>query len=218
MENFLQEVNMNIKERKMLEHYRYLIENRLFDEYDIYGFLIFIRRHLPKGQLQLVHEFSDTVAHSERDEGLILANLKVAKANNYQTKDGRKVIGYNGYKPKTWNNEWKKLMNLFHISVNSIILKELTVCLFSLFQEVNYVDENGKVGKLGLFINPDHDQISIYTSEGKSNSYMVCFAQLKNIKIQQRLKVFFEATPAETCRENGILKLKNDKGIICEVE
>ncbi len=175
MENFLQEVNMNIKEIKMLEHYRYLIENRLFDEYDIYGFLILIRNYLPKKELRLVHEFADNVAHRERDQGLVFENLKNCRLNKYQTKDGKKVIGYIGYKPKTWNNEWKKLMNLFRISINSIILKELTVCLFSLFQEVNYVDENGKIGKLGLFINPDHNQISIYTSEEKSNSYMVCF-------------------------------------------
>lgn len=211
-------MKMNIKESKMLEHYKDLIENRLFDEYDIYGFLILIRRHLPKGQLQLVHEFSDTVAHRERNEGLILANLKIAKENNYQTKDGRKIIGYNGYKPETWNSEWKKTMKLFNIAVDKTILKELTVCIFSLFQEVSYVDENGAVGKLKLIINSDCNQLSLCTYEGYSDSPFVAFAKLDNVKIEQSLYDFLHCGfPAETSREDGILKLKNEIGLICEI-
>ena len=41
---------MDIKEKKMLQHYKNIIENRCFDEYDILGFLIFIRWHLGNNQ------------------------------------------------------------------------------------------------------------------------------------------------------------------------
>ena len=39
---------MNEKELVNLNHYKYLIENRKFDEYDIIGFLVLIREYLNK--------------------------------------------------------------------------------------------------------------------------------------------------------------------------
>ena len=44
------------KEQKILEHYKMLLENSLFDEYDILAFLIFLRRHLDKNRYQCVAE------------------------------------------------------------------------------------------------------------------------------------------------------------------
>ena len=34
---------MDLKEKEVLKYYKFRIENRLFDETDVYGFLIFIR-------------------------------------------------------------------------------------------------------------------------------------------------------------------------------
>lgn len=69
-----------------------------------------------------------------------------------------------------------------------------------------------------MFVNPDHNQIDLCTSEGTTSSLMVCFAKLDNVEIKQKLIEVFDNMPAETVRENGILKLKNKKGIICEIK
>ena len=57
--------------KKMLEHYKNVIENRSFAEYDILGFLIFIRRHLNKDNVY-IREFADLIAHRERDRGIVV--------------------------------------------------------------------------------------------------------------------------------------------------
>ena len=61
---------MDIKESNMLKHYKQLIENREFDEYDIYAFLILIRDHIPKGKLKIFRDFADAVAHREKKKGI----------------------------------------------------------------------------------------------------------------------------------------------------
>lgn len=207
---------MDIKEFSMFNHYKYLIENRLFDEYDVYAFLILIRSHIPKGNFQLFHEYCDIVAHREKEKGIIFNNLKIAKENNYEVING-KVKGYHGYSKESWNNQLRKLLKHFNIKTNNIILKELTICIFCLFQEMKFIDENGILGKLELFFNPDHNQISICTTEGKSNSFLVCLAKIDDIKIEQKFLEIFDGRPAETYRENGILKVRNQNGFICEV-
>lgn len=208
---------MNKKEEKMLLHYKNKIECRLFDEYDIYGFLILIRNYITKGDLHLIHELADTVAHSEKDKGIIIDNIKLCKENRYKTSNGVKIINYKGFSPESWNKEWKKLMSFFSIKVDKIILKEITLCIFSLFQNVKYIGKNGKEGNLVLLIDPDNNQIYLCTSEGTAGSPLVCFTLLNNVIIKQDFSTFFDCDPAETFRDGGILKLKNEKGIICEI-
>lgn len=41
-------VKMDAKEESIFRHYKEIIEKRVFNEYDILGFLIFIRRQLNK--------------------------------------------------------------------------------------------------------------------------------------------------------------------------
>ena len=106
-----------------------------------------------------------------------------------------------------------------NINVNKLIIKELTLCIFSLFQELIFVDEsNNKIGKLVMLVNPDHNQIDLCTSEGTTNSLMVCFAKLDNIIITQEFFEVINNIPSEVVREKGVLKLKNSKGTICEIK
>ena len=49
---------MDLKANFIREHYKKLIENREFDEFDILGFLIFIRSFIkPNKQYPLIEEF-----------------------------------------------------------------------------------------------------------------------------------------------------------------
>ena len=64
------EKNMDDKAKKILEHYRKVIEDEDFDEYDILGFLIFIRSYLGEN-MNIIREFSDLVAHRERNKGIV---------------------------------------------------------------------------------------------------------------------------------------------------
>lgn len=60
---------MDLKAKFIMEHYKKLIENREFDEFDILGFLIFIRSFIkPNKQYPLIEEFADLVAHREREK------------------------------------------------------------------------------------------------------------------------------------------------------
>ena len=53
---------MDLKANFIMEHYKKLIENREFDEFDILGFLIFIRSFIkPNKQYLLIEEFADLV-------------------------------------------------------------------------------------------------------------------------------------------------------------
>ena len=210
---------MDIKESNMLKHYKHLIENREFDEYDIYAFLILIRDHIPNGKYQIFKEYADAVAHRKKNKGIMIDNIKTCIKNNYETINGTKVKDYHGFSIESWNSQLKDLMNNFNINVNKLIIKELTLCIFSLFQELIFVDEsNNKIGKLVMLVNPDHNQIDLCTSEGTTNSLMVCFAKLDNIIITQDFFEVINNIPSEVVREKGVLKLKNSKGTICEIK
>lgn len=209
---------MDIKEKHMLEHYKRLIENSEFDEYDIYAFLILIRNHIPNGKYQIFKEYADAVAHRRKNKGIMLNNIKSCIKNNYETINGTNVKDYCGFSIESWNKQLTYLMNNFNITINELIIKELTLCIFSIFQELIFVDDsNNKIGKLVMLVNPDCNQIYLCTSEGTSSSPMVCFAKLDNIKITQDFFDVINNMPSEAVRENGTLKLKNCKGTICEV-
>lgn len=208
---------MDSKEKIMFNHYKNKIENRTFDEYDIYGFLILIREHIPKGTLDLIHEFADTIAHRKKDKGIIINNIKNCIKNKYATINGKKVIGYNAYSKERWSKEWKKVMDLFNIKITKIILKEISVCVFSLFQNVEYTYENQEVGHLRLLINPDSNEIYLCTSATLEGSYLVCFTKIDNIVVQQNASNIINSGPCEALRKDGVLQLENENGIICKI-
>ena len=59
---------MDKKANDIFKHYKYVIENRKFDEYDILGFLIFVRNFISKDKYKYIYEFTDLVAHREIKE------------------------------------------------------------------------------------------------------------------------------------------------------
>lgn len=106
----------DLKEKSMLAYYKNILEQRLFDEYDILGFLIFIRRHLSDGKYPYIKEFADLVAHRKRNQGKILDAISGAIKNQYQLIPGTAhVQGYVGMQYVDWEKEWQELGHEFDI-------------------------------------------------------------------------------------------------------
>lgn len=201
---------MASKEQNILNHDRELIEARQFDEYDILGFLIFIR---PKcGNYSIIKEFCDLIAHRERDRGKIMGCITAAIKNNYETKNNsNEVKGYNGIKWCEWRKMWSMVGNDLAITFSDEILQEITLCIFSLLQETFYRNK-GYSGTINLF-QSSTGQISICTTEGHPHSLFVCFMILEGITGHNQQFVGVISDPVETCRIDGILRLRTNTGI-----
>lgn len=74
---------MTLKEQIILNHYKTIIEKRAFDEYDILGFLIFIRAWVTNDGV--IREFCDLIAHRERNQGRVMRCIEGAIKNDYES-------------------------------------------------------------------------------------------------------------------------------------
>lgn len=198
------------KEQIILNHYRELIEGRKFDEYDILGFLIFIRPRCKKGSA--IHEFCDLVAHRERNRGKVMDCITVAIENNYETAANSKAVkGYAGINWSEWREEWDKLGIDLAITFSDTILQEITLCIFSLLQDTQYKNEGGS-GTIQLF-QSSTGQISVCTESTDEKRPFVCFMILKGITGHNQQFAGVISEPVETCRIDGALRLRTSKGV-----
>lgn len=204
----------DIKETKMLQHYKFILENRMFDEYDILGFMIFIRRHLPAKKYEYIRDFSDLIAHRERDKGIVVGCIAAGAKNNYALNaDGKTLKGYHGIDTRKWNAEWQELGKEFGIGINADIIKEITLCIFSLSQHTKYVCKDGISGTIKLFFATD-DFIYLATSENQGSARWVCFAKCGSLVFVRDYTKGYLKKPVETKRENGVLRLRDEDGYI----
>lgn len=216
---------MTNKEQNMLLHYKYLIENRLFDEYDIYGFLILIRNNVPI-TFDLIIELGDTMAHkNNKNKGRAFESIKNSRNNNFQLNKKGKVRDYKGISSKEWNQKWTELLKYYNIKINDLILLELKICTISLLQGTLFVKDKQNYGEMAIQTNMSTNQLSLVTTGSKYfaidgrkqyDNVAVAFTTIEDVKIKQEIN-FFECSILETYRENGILKLKNENGLICEI-
>lgn len=213
---------MNDKELINLEHYRNLIENRKFDEYDIIGFLALIREYINNTDNPMFYDFANGIAHRKRNKGIIYDNIYFAVLNNYSKDSNGKVDGYNGVLYDTWKDECKKISNKFNINLTPIIMQELLVCMFSIFHRSRFLTDSRSInktvhidGSLEIIVD-NNGSISLLTSDD-INKIMVCFIKIDNLLILDSFKDGFIFNPVETYRKNGFLYLKYDKGDILKV-
>ena len=206
-------MDMDKKEKVMLQHYKSIIENKRFDEYDILGFLIFIRRHI-NSELNYIQEFADLIAHRERDRGLVLKCISAAIDNEYMTmENGKTIVGYHGLELDTWNNQWKRLAMKVEIALDEEIIKEITLCIFSLSQFTQYDDKNGHSGKIDIFQNRDKS-IALTTSENNPHSLYIGFAKSDKYSFTRELSAGYMKKPVEAVRVDGRLRLRDEDGYI----
>lgn len=210
---------MDLKANLILEHYKQLIENREFDEFDILGFLIFIRNFIKSSKnFVLIKEFADLVAHRERDRGKVMTCISNAIDNNYTYDvNKRKIEGYNGINEENWKKEWIDLGIEYTINMNDDIIKEITLCIFSLAQKTIYNDSNGHSGTIEFDAISKTGKIALFTTEGKKDSLFICFSTYDGYIIDSK----YDGKPIDevvyTYRDNGRLKLKCNSAVILEV-
>ncbi len=206
---------MDNKEQQIMKHYKMLIETNTFDEYDILGFLIYIRRHLSDDKHPNIKEFAHLIAHRERDRGKVNNCIITAIENNYQTEqDGRTVVGYNGMNYDDWAREWKDIGIKFDINFDDKIIEELTLCVFSLAQFTCYKDEKGRgSGKLELFVGND-SSLSLATTEGNPDSLYICFSKFGSFKLCREISAGHLKNSVEAVRVDGKLRLRDIEGYI----
>lgn len=204
---------MDKKAQKIMLHYKEILEQHSFDEYDVLGLLIFLRSYICDSYPNIM-EFSDLVAHRERNKGHVNDCIVAAIENNYETKENKKVIGYNGMKYEKWTEEWKRIGVQYDILIDEEIINELTLCVFSLAQFTNYIDKKGRGrGRIELFFGQD-GSLALATTEGELDSLYVCFFKFGCFELCRDISGGHLQDVVETVRINGRLRLCDAMGFI----
>lgn len=207
-------MNFQKKEAVIWNHYKDLLENNLFDEYDILGLLIFIRRHLDKVKHKYIADCSDLIAHRERDRGVVMECIRAMMDNNYAVESGKKAVkGYHGITFAEWKNEWLDFAKDFAVTLSDKAICDLVVCVFSLMQGTEYKDGKGHHGRIDLFQDAKNC-LDLCTTEGYSNSYYVCFSQSAPVAFLKSFSAGHIHQAVETFRDAGILHLRTSAGEI----
>lgn len=205
---------LNKKETVMMEHYRSIIEIQQFDEYDILGFLIFIRPYVSEEQYPYIKDFAHLVAHRGRNKGKVMECINNAISNNYEVEIGSKAVkGYHGMLYEDWINEWFSLGNELNISFSDEIIKEITICIFSLSQGTEYNDKFGHSGKIEL-IQGNDNSLALATTEGDKDSLFICFSKIAPLAFEEKYMGGLVDEPVETVRVNSALRLRTSRGFI----
>ena len=93
-----------------------------------------------------------------------------------------KIKGYHGIDEQQWAVEWEGLFNDLDLKMNSRLLKEITICIFSLAQGSEYEDQTEKHQGCLMLIRRKNNTLSLSTTEGESNSLYICFSLLNDIE------------------------------------
>ena len=201
---------MDKKGKMILYHYTNLLETRKFDEFDILGFLIFIRDYVSSSDYPYIRDFAHLVAHRRRNIGRAMRCITVAIENEYLLVSGtNKVDGYHGVQYSDWEHEWVQLANKFQFNIDNETILEITLCVFSLAQFTEYDDDKGHKGFIDLMQGLD-GSLALYTHEGTPQSLYVCFALAKGFNFITEMPAGHILSPVYTIRENGILRLKSE--------
>lgn len=213
---------MDLKAESIMNYYRERIQNREFDEYDILGFLIFIRNYIKSdGIYPLIVEFTDLIAHRERCIGIVMNCIKNAIDNNYACYKGTsEVCGYTGIQEEDWRNEWIIFGKEYGIKINEDIIREITLCIYSLGQKTQYNDKNSHAGRIELYIEKNTGTIGLLTTEGNKDSFFVCFSKYQGYEITECYESHIPNKEILYTNRNcnSQLELRNDTGVVLIVK
>ena len=197
------------KARFIFEHYNKILKERLFDEYDILGFLIFIREHIDNSKYPYIKDVADLIAHRSRNWGKVMECIDAAIAHDHETLPGTNVAkGYSGMDYSKWEKEWFDLSAEFEIALSSPIIIEITVCVFSLAQSTEYVGKkSGNKGKIELCQGNDNCLALVSVADGKDSPY-ICFSKVGSFEYKKQYFWGIIDEPVEAVRIDGNLRLK----------
>ena len=108
---------MDNKEKKLLETFKEKFKNNSFEETDMYGFLILIRKNIKNNRYlyKYIIEFCDLVAHRERNRGIIMDNItQMIEKRYYINKEGV-ISGFCSIDKEEWIKEWKILSRNYNV-------------------------------------------------------------------------------------------------------
>jgi len=164
---------LDAKEKQLLDFYHGKLKNADFDEKDILIFFILVRdvikrsNSLSNADYDWILEIGDLVAHRERKQGKIYANLKALSSHIKDCLDPTKNL----------NNLYGKVQNFngltleqFAIMLNSLlkalcyshleksIVADILLCVFSIANRSRYIEEGSRqnFGKVIVIIIKDY--------------------------------------------------------------
>ena len=204
---------MDEKAKVILTHYKQIIEDHQFTEYDVLGFLIFIRSHVNRYDFKNIYEFMDLIAHRKRSKGIVMDDIRTASENSYEMIEGtNRIKGYFGICTEEWEKEWEKLGKQFGLLLTKSILLEITMCIYSLAQSTIYKD-NSVQGELLLFHDVD-GHLSLNTKETKERTKYILFAKYGKYSFTDDCPVGIISHPVETKRIGIALQLLSSNGVL----
>ncbi len=202
------------KEEAFLQFFKNRFENALFDEKDVYSFLIFIRDHLidlDKSKYNYIIDIGDTIAHRHRDRGVAMVAIQGAIENGYRiTPASNHIEGYHGIHYSDWCKQWKYLGDQIGIAFEKNTIHDITLCVFSLLQYTEYTRGNS-TGHIELFQNPNNE-LCVCTTEGHAHSLYINFSLLDNVPFLKRYEAGLIDEVVTAVREDGYLRLINESG------
>jgi hypothetical protein len=139
---------MDKKEKQMIEYYYNKFSTNIFDEKDVFAFLILVRYQAK--DIRCLRELGDFIAHRDKDKGFIKTYLEKTKEilDNLGKVNAilkiEPVFSFkeikNGINRILLNNGFGKLTDE---TINHIIL-----CIISILQDVKLTEKNKEIGKL----------------------------------------------------------------------
>ena len=206
---------MDKKEVVLFNHYKMLFEEDLFNEYDVLGFLIMLRPYLSKYKYLL--EFANVIAHRKRDRGIAMGCITVVQNNSFELFAGTNhVVGFRGIRYEALENDIICAFREQTIKISKKIAKEIILCIFSLSQFVEY--EKATIKGLMYLVQGKNNTLALCATEGKEDSYFVCFSCIEEIKHIKLLSGGLIREPVEAIRFDGKLILSLDGEAIGMIE
>lgn len=122
---------------------------------------------------------------------------------------------YCGFEYETWRIEWENIFNKYNIKYEEIIVKEITLCIFSLCQFINY-NKKGYKGRTDLMITTNQ-MLHLSTSDDWTKRF-ICFMKCQFNIIEKYKDGKFIVSPVLTKRINGVLVMMEGNEILLEVK
>ena len=152
-----------VKEKALVKEIRSEIIRKQYDEIDILGLLILLRRYSSAGSA--TYEFANFVAHRERDRGVINDYLvkgieEVSLALKAKPPPGGPKYGsvYSFHDLKDSLNQALSMIGI--ATVDSLETNDILLCIMCLLQGVRIVSKKkGVIGKLQLLCSGNHIQL-----------------------------------------------------------
>ena len=204
---------MDEKAQQIFERLCNKVVNGEFDEDDIYEFYIFIRNYLKfsKERYKWIQEWGNLIAHREREQGVVLENMKNALSNGYAVIKGTNQIeGYHGMEEGELEKEFSDFFKGEGYTLSPQVLKEIKLCTFSIvnFSRYKLSDKTGRMGQVRLV--QTQNGLALCSHAGEKEDFYIGLSILTGNYIKKDFPCGFIDKPVEVRRKNKELVILYD--------